>query len=170
MVQKQPPEKSFEKRCSKKSCKSYRKTPVLCNFIEIALRHGCSPVNLLHIFRTSFLKNTSQGLFLSGTGVFLWICDFFKNIFFIEYALLKLSYFLFFFPFFSSFGNYWLNWKCEYMKLNSWKRLQISWCFLTFTWSNEYYEWGDHYMNLFAMTTKVYSIFEFVVGEKEKVF
>ena len=24
------------------------------NVIEIALRHGCSPVNLLHIFRTPF--------------------------------------------------------------------------------------------------------------------
>ena len=29
------------------------------NFIEIALRHGCSPVHLLHIFRTPFPKNTS---------------------------------------------------------------------------------------------------------------
>ena len=29
------------------------------NFIEIALRHGCSPVNLLHIFRTPFPKNTT---------------------------------------------------------------------------------------------------------------
>ena len=37
---------------------------VLCNFIEIALRHGCSPVNLLHIFRTAFLKNTSGQLLL----------------------------------------------------------------------------------------------------------
>ena len=34
------------------------------NFIEIALRHGCSPVNLLHIFRTPFLKNTSGWLLL----------------------------------------------------------------------------------------------------------
>ena len=25
---------------------------------EIALRHECSPVNLLHIFRTPFLENT----------------------------------------------------------------------------------------------------------------
>ena len=32
---------------------------VLCNFIEIALRHGCSPVNLLHIFRTPLPKNTA---------------------------------------------------------------------------------------------------------------
>ena len=34
------------------------------NFIEITLRHGCSPVNLLHILRTPFPKNTSGGLFL----------------------------------------------------------------------------------------------------------
>ena len=33
---------------------------MLCNFIEIALRHGCSSVNLLHISRTPFLKNTSE--------------------------------------------------------------------------------------------------------------
>ena len=35
-----------------------------CNFIEIALQHGCSPVDLLHIFRTPFLKNTSGRLLL----------------------------------------------------------------------------------------------------------
>ena len=35
------------------------------NFIEIALRHGCSPVNFLHIFRTPFPKNTSGGLLLT---------------------------------------------------------------------------------------------------------
>ena len=34
------------------------------NFIEITLPHGCSPVNLLHIFRTPFLKNTSGRLLL----------------------------------------------------------------------------------------------------------
>ena len=37
---------------------------ILCNFIEITLRHGCSPVNLLHIFRTPFTKNTSERLLL----------------------------------------------------------------------------------------------------------
>ena len=37
---------------------------LLCNFIEIALRHGCSPVNVLHIFRTPYLKSTSEGLLL----------------------------------------------------------------------------------------------------------
>ena len=34
------------------------------NFIEIALQHGCFPVNLLHIFKTLFLKNTSEWLLL----------------------------------------------------------------------------------------------------------
>ena len=38
--------------------------PCLCNFIEITLRHGCSPVNLLHIFRTHFLNSTSGRLLL----------------------------------------------------------------------------------------------------------
>ena len=27
------------------------------NFIEITLQHGCSPVNLLHVFKTPFVKN-----------------------------------------------------------------------------------------------------------------
>ena len=31
---------------------------LLCKFIEITLRHGCSSVDLLHIFRTPFLKGT----------------------------------------------------------------------------------------------------------------
>ena len=35
-----------------------------CDFNKFA-KHGCSPVNLLHIFRTSFPKNTSRGLPLS---------------------------------------------------------------------------------------------------------
>ena len=30
--------------------------------VETILRHGCSPVNLLHIFRIPFLKNTSGWL------------------------------------------------------------------------------------------------------------
>ena len=38
-----------------------------CDFnkvAEITLRHGCSPVNLLPIFRTPFPKNTSGWLLL----------------------------------------------------------------------------------------------------------
>ena len=38
---------------------------VKCDFNkEITLWHGCSPVNLLHIFRIPFYKNTSGGLVL----------------------------------------------------------------------------------------------------------
>ena len=46
--------KSVLKICSK----------LLCNFIKIRLWYGCSPVNLLHIFWTSFTKNTSGWLLL----------------------------------------------------------------------------------------------------------
>ena len=35
-----------------------------CDFIEITLWHGCSPVNLVHIFSIPFPKNTSRGLLL----------------------------------------------------------------------------------------------------------
>ena len=34
------------------------------NFIKIALLHGFSPVNLLHIFRTPFSQNTTGWLLL----------------------------------------------------------------------------------------------------------
>ena len=37
----------------------YSKFTGECNFIEITLRHGCSPVDLLHVFRIPFLKSTS---------------------------------------------------------------------------------------------------------------
>ena len=37
-------------------------------FIKITLRHGCFPVNLLHIFRTPFSKNTSGRLHLTLGG------------------------------------------------------------------------------------------------------
>ena len=37
---------------------------LLCNFNETTLRHGCSPVNLLHIFATYFPRNASGWLLL----------------------------------------------------------------------------------------------------------
>ena len=43
-------------------CWSAISIELICNFIEIALWYGCCPVNLLHIFRTSSLKNTSARL------------------------------------------------------------------------------------------------------------
>ena len=68
-VQKQPFKGVLRKRCSENMHQIYSRTPMLkcdllCNFIEIALRHGCYPVNFLHIFRTPFSKNTSGGLLL----------------------------------------------------------------------------------------------------------
>ena len=51
-------------------CRSTISIKLLCNFIEIALRHECYPVNLLHIFRTLFLKNTSGELLLPKP----WTC------------------------------------------------------------------------------------------------
>ena len=64
----------------------YRRTPIpkcdfnkaASNFIEITLRHGCSPINLLHIFRTSFPKSASGRLLLkvltdTDTAV-IWPC------------------------------------------------------------------------------------------------
>ena len=62
-------EKGILKLCSKFAgehpCQSAISIKLERNFIEIALRHGCSPVNLLHIFRTPFLKNTSGRLLLN---------------------------------------------------------------------------------------------------------
>ena len=42
----------------------FNKFVLLCNFIEITLWLGCSPVNLLHIFGTPLSKNTSGWLLL----------------------------------------------------------------------------------------------------------
>ena len=36
---------------------------LLCSFIEITLQHGLSPVNLLHIFRTHFLRTPMESCF-----------------------------------------------------------------------------------------------------------
>ena len=37
----------------------------VCNFIEVALRHRCPPVNWLHIFRPPFRKRTFGRLLLN---------------------------------------------------------------------------------------------------------
>ena len=50
-------------------------TTLLCNFIEITLRHGCS-LNLQHIFRATFLKNTYGWLLLKNLDSFTkWPCS-----------------------------------------------------------------------------------------------
>ena len=56
--------KDVLKICSKLTREHQSMSKLLCNFIEIALRHGCSPLNLLHIFRIPFPKNTAVWLLL----------------------------------------------------------------------------------------------------------
>ena len=62
----------LRKRCSENMQQIYKRTPMSSvisiklqkNFIKIGLRHGCSPVNLLHIFGTPLPQNTSGVLLL----------------------------------------------------------------------------------------------------------
>ena len=46
-------------------CRSTISIKLQNNFIETTLRHGCSPVNLPHIFRTTVLQNSSGRLLLN---------------------------------------------------------------------------------------------------------
>ena len=61
--------KGVLKICSKftgeQPCRSVISIKLQSNFFEITLRHGCSPVNLLHIFRTPFPRNTSGWVLLT---------------------------------------------------------------------------------------------------------
>ena len=54
------------KRCSKNMQQIYSRTPIpKCDFNKVAKQvTGCSPVNLLHIFRIPFSKNNAGGLLL----------------------------------------------------------------------------------------------------------
>ena len=58
--------KGVPKICSKFTgehpCQNLISAKLFCNFIEIALQHECSPVNLCHFFGTPSPKNTSAGL------------------------------------------------------------------------------------------------------------
>ena len=56
-------------------CRSVISIKLFCNFIEITLRHGCSPINLIHIFRTLFYKITSGGLILPFIFLFFQCFD-----------------------------------------------------------------------------------------------
>ena len=42
----------------------FNKVALVCIFTKITIRYGCSTVNLLHVFRTPFRKNTSVHLLL----------------------------------------------------------------------------------------------------------
>ena len=66
----------LKKKCSENMQQSYGRAPmakcdfnkVVSNFIEIALQHGCSPVNLLHIFKKPFLGTALDGCFCIVVG------------------------------------------------------------------------------------------------------
>ena len=64
--------KDVLKICSKFTgehpCRYVISIKLLCYFIEITLQYRCSPVYLLHIFRTPFIKNTFGGLLLNKTN------------------------------------------------------------------------------------------------------
>ena len=70
--QEQPSKGALRKRCSENIQQIYRTTPMSkFDFDKVALQlywnslqNGCSPVNILHNFRTLLSKNTSGGLLL----------------------------------------------------------------------------------------------------------
>ena len=79
--------KSVLEKCSKFTgehpCRSVILIKLQSNFIEIILWYEWSPVNLLHIFRTPFTKNTCKLLLLKICTVALFArrkWNFFKNI------------------------------------------------------------------------------------------
>ena len=75
------PEVFLGKKCSENMQQINRRTSMpMCDFskVEVALRHGCSPVNLLHIFRTPFPKNTSERLLLKIDHLNSWLSFSFK--------------------------------------------------------------------------------------------
>ena len=63
--QKQPSDNVLRKRRSENMQQICRRTAMLkCDFIEITLQYGCSPVNLLRLFRTCFLRTLTRLLLL----------------------------------------------------------------------------------------------------------
>ena len=60
--------KAVRKICSKftgeRPCRSAISIKLQSKFIEMTLRRGCSPVNLLYIFRTLLLRTRLDGRFL----------------------------------------------------------------------------------------------------------
>ena len=80
--------KSVMKICNKLTgehpCRSVVSIRLQINYIEITLRHGCSSVSLLYIFRTLFYKNTSGQKKLHRVGsrnllLFFWIKTFLRH-------------------------------------------------------------------------------------------
>ena len=98
-LQKQPPRCFLGKGILKISSKFTEEHPcrraisikLLCIFLETTLRHGFSPINLMHIFRIPFLKNTSGWLLLHLIVCFCW----FSNASQYMFGLHRLKFFFF---------------------------------------------------------------------------
>ena len=71
--------KGVLKICSKFTtehpCGSALSIKLLCNLIEITLRHECFPVNLLHNFRTPFKRTLRRAAFGLGENVVLRLME-----------------------------------------------------------------------------------------------
>ena len=73
----------------------FNKIALLCNFIEITLQRGCSPVNLRHISRTPFPKNISGALLLDNLPsqiptIFFWSLYWFRLFYLLNSNILQL--------------------------------------------------------------------------------
>ena len=65
--------KIWRKFTGEHPCWSVISIKLQSNFIVITLWHGCSPANLLHIFRIPVLKYTSEGLLFSRLNICSWL-------------------------------------------------------------------------------------------------
>ena len=74
-------------------CQSVISIKLQSSFFEITLRHECSPVNLLHIFRTPFPKSTSGGMLLDleqkYSGAVGQIC--FSEVLFVKHKKMSMT-------------------------------------------------------------------------------
>ena len=100
-LEKYPSRGVFKKRCSENMLQIYRRTSMpKCYFnkvTEIILRHGCSPVNLQHNFRTRFPKNTSwerlllKLQYILSDTFYLQYCRNYLQLHWIDFLLLLLA-------------------------------------------------------------------------------
>ena len=89
--------KGVLKICSKFTgehpCRSAISIKLQSNIIQITLRHGCSPVNLVHIFRTPFLRNTQGWLLLYLVSVVCYFMLLSKNNFQVSFHVQDWDFF-----------------------------------------------------------------------------
>ena len=93
--------KIYSKFTGEHPCRSAISIKLFCNFIEITFRHGCSPVNLQHIFRTPFLNDTSGTLLLRNVIIMNYfllveVVDFHNNMIFSTVLKVKVGCLLYF--------------------------------------------------------------------------